>query len=74
MTDYLIVLVLGVIALGAVAFPLLVGRDSYPDRATLDSDVQRYRDALEAGTVCDHCRQANPPASAYCQDCGQPLE
>jgi hypothetical protein len=73
MTEYLIVVVLALIAIGAVAFPLLVGRERYDDSAALDADVRRYRDALRTGTVCGHCRQANPANSRFCSDCGRAL-
>ena len=73
MSEYLLVIVLGLIALGAVAFPLLVGRGRYPHREALEADVERYRRALEAGTVCDRCREANPPGSNFCRECGRAL-
>jgi hypothetical protein len=74
MSEYLIVAVLALIALGAVAFPLLVGRERYLDPGTLDADVDRYRAALRAGTVCDHCREANPDGSRFCTRCGRDLD
>ncbi|HET9985448.1 MAG TPA: zinc ribbon domain-containing protein [Longimicrobiales bacterium] len=40
----------------------------------LEAEVLRYRDALRAGTVCEYCRQANPPGSRFCYECGQRLE
>lgn len=40
----------------------------------LEAEVLRYRDALRAGTVCEYCRQANPPGSRFCFECGQRLE
>jgi hypothetical protein len=73
MSEYLIVIVLGLIALGAVAFPFLVGRGRYADAAELEADVQRYRAALRAGTLCSHCREANPQDSQYCRSCGHSL-
>lgn len=73
MSEYLIVIVLGLIAVGAVAFPFIVGRGRYDDEAELEADVQRYREALRAGTVCGHCREANPPDSHFCRACGRAL-
>lgn len=73
MSEYLIVIVLGLIALGAVAFPFLVGRGRYEDAAELEADVRRYRDALREGTLCSHCREPNPPASQFCRSCGHDL-
>jgi hypothetical protein len=73
MTEYLVVVILGLIAIGAVAFPLLAGIARYPDEAALDADVRRYREAVAAGTVCAHCRAANPPGSRFCTECGRSL-
>jgi len=39
----------------------------------LELEVQRYRAALRAGTVCNKCGQANPAESRFCFDCGAPL-
>lgn len=74
MPEYVLVAVLVLIAVGAVAFPLLVGRERYDDPADLDADVARYREALRAGTVCPRCREANRPGSRFCSDCGRALE
>ncbi|MBX6363145.1 MAG: hypothetical protein IRZ00_04695 [Gemmatimonadetes bacterium] len=53
-------------------------RDAPRNRAAVDDELEaevlRYREALRAGTVCDYCRQANPPGSRFCFECGQPLE
>lgn len=74
MSELILILILGVIALGAVAYPLLVGRARYVDPADLEADVRRYREALGAGTVCARCRHANPPDALYCAECGRALE
>jgi Tfp pilus assembly protein PilW len=73
MTEYLVVLILGLVVLGAVAFPFLAGTARYQDPADLDADIRRYRQALAAGTLCSRCREANPQGSRYCQDCGRAL-
>lgn len=73
MSEYLLVIALVLVAIGAVAFPLLVGRERFSDPARLDAEVERYRDALRHQTVCGHCREANPAGSRYCGECGQPL-
>jgi hypothetical protein len=39
----------------------------------LQPEVDRYRSALRAGTLCDRCGQANEPGSRFCGDCGRPL-
>jgi hypothetical protein len=48
------------------------GDDGADDRA-LAADVARYRAALRAGTVCARCKEANPPDSHFCADCGRQL-
>jgi hypothetical protein len=39
----------------------------------LRAEVDRYRDALRGGTLCDRCGQANAPGSRFCAECGRPL-
>ncbi len=73
MTDYIVIIVLGLITLTAIAFPFLVGVARYDDAADLDQDIRRYRDAVTHGTVCGRCRAANPPGSKFCGECGRPL-
>jgi ribosomal protein L40E len=73
MTDYLVVLILGLVAAGAVAFPFLTGPQRYDDEGDLEADIRRYREAVAAGTVCGRCRAANPPGSRYCGECGREL-
>ncbi|MEX0906974.1 MAG: zinc ribbon domain-containing protein [Gemmatimonadota bacterium] len=36
----------------------------------IEREVQRYRAALRAGTVCTKCGQANPAGSIFCYECG----
>jgi hypothetical protein len=73
MTEYLVVMILGLVVLGAVAFPFLAGTTRYQDPADLDADIRRYREALVDGTLCARCREANPRGSRHCQDCGRAL-
>jgi len=74
MTEYIVVIVLGLITIGAIAFPFLAGVARYSDAADLDHDIRRYREAVAAGTVCDRCRAANTPGSQFCGECGRPLD
>lgn len=73
MSEAILIVILGVIALGAVAYPLLVGRERYGDAAELEADIRRYREALAAGTVCPRCSHANPADALYCAECGRAL-
>lgn len=74
MTEALLIGVLAVIAVGAVLYPVLVGRERYADAGELEADIRRYREAVQAGTVCGRCRQANPADARYCGECGHALD
>jgi hypothetical protein len=39
----------------------------------LRAEVDRYREAIRAGTLCDRCGHANAPGSRFCAECGRPL-
>jgi hypothetical protein len=39
----------------------------------VELEVQRYRAAVRAGTVCTKCGQANPADSKFCFECGTAL-
>lgn len=73
MSEALLIVALGLIALAAVAYPLIAGNARYDDPADLDADLARYREAVAAGTVCPRCRLANGAGSRYCGECGQAL-
>lgn len=74
MSEYLVVVVLVLLALAAVLFPLVVGRERYGSEAELDADLERYRKALREDTLCRHCREANPAGSRFCGQCGRSLD
>lgn len=78
-----VALLLTMLAVGAVLYPLVRGdvgagmREFEPppplDTAALEREVERYRAALRAGTLCRRCGQANLQGSRFCQDCGRRL-
>lgn len=74
MSEIILILILGVIAVGAVAYPMLVGRARYEDAAELQADIQRYREALAADTVCPRCKHPNPEDADFCAECGRELD
>jgi hypothetical protein len=37
------------------------------------AEVERYRAAIKARTLCDRCLSANPAKSNYCAECGTAL-
>ena len=40
---------------------------------SLNEKVDRYRDAIKRGTLCERCLAATPGGSRYCADCGKIL-
>lgn len=74
MSQILLIVVLALIALGAVAFPALVGHGRYTDRKAFDADLRRYRESLREGTLCRRCRTPNPAGSRFCGECGRALD
>jgi len=55
----------------------LVRRDPTPpprDAAALRAEVDRYRAAIRAGTLCRMCNRPNPAGSRYCMHCGRRLD
>jgi hypothetical protein len=81
--EILIVLLIAAAGVAAVVLPLARGGSSprravavgpkLLDDAAIDAEVERYRVALRAGTLCGRCRYANPGGSNFCADCGRPI-
>ena len=46
---------------------------TYPSEEEIKKEVQRYRAAIKARTLCERCLTANPPKSNYCSACGKPV-
>lgn len=82
--ETLIVLLIAAGGVAAILVPLARGGGT-PRRATatgprfadddaaIDAEVERYRAALRAGTICGRCRYPNPEGSNFCADCGRAL-
>lgn len=77
---YVALFLIAAVGVGFVMAPLFrsrraktAGAPAEFDEAWLDGEVERYREAVRAGTVCGRCRFANPPGSRYCADCGTRL-
>jgi len=59
---------------GDTASPVApVSRDPALTNDEVEREVQRYRTAVRAGTVCRKCGQANPADSLFCFECGAQL-
>lgn len=76
--EMLLIIVAGLAAIAAVAYPALRRARRAEDRAgipdsAIEAEVARYRAALRANTICPACLEANPPESRYCADCGRSL-
>ena len=64
------------VAVGLVAYPLFVGKPAdhtFASDGEIKHEVDRYRAAIKAKTLCDHCLTANPAGSTYCGECGRSL-
>lgn len=82
--EIIIVLLITAVAISVVFIPALRGGTATHraspghrpllDDAAIDEEVERYRSALRAGTLCAQCRFANPAGSRYCADCGHEFE
>lgn len=60
---------------GAVISQLKRPQDKFVPASdeSLNEKVERYRDAIKRGTLCERCLAANPGGSRYCGDCGKIL-
>jgi hypothetical protein len=73
MSQIILIAALALIAIGAIAFPALAGRERYVDTDAFETDLRLYREALRSGTVCRACRAPNPEGSRFCGECGRSL-
>ncbi|HKJ93346.1 MAG TPA: hypothetical protein VJ957_09260 [Longimicrobiales bacterium] len=69
----LIIGLLVALAVAAVVIPLVRPAPGTMDEASLEAELERYRKALRADTICDQCLEANEAGSHYCARCGAPL-
>lgn len=85
-----VVALVALVAFGAVVWPLLRSRgetwdphlEQDPGPATgeaaldpaLRAEIDGYREALRAGTVCARCAAANAVGSRFCAACGFGLD
>jgi len=85
-----VVILVALVAFGAVVWPLFRTRDEAWDPhleddpgpatgeaaldRTLRAEIDSYREALRAGAVCARCATANANGSRFCAACGFRLE
>ena len=46
---------------------------TFPNDEEIEKEVQRYRAAIKAKTLCERCLTPNPPKSNYCSECGKAI-
>lgn len=82
-----IIIVLGLIVAAYVLIPLTrnravvtydwdgseAGLRRAERREAIEAEVQVYRAAMRAGTLCPRCGNANAAGSRFCADCGRKL-
>lgn len=71
-----IIITLAIVAFALIIIPIVRGAGGATDSMSaepVEQQVERYRAAVRADTICSKCGQANPPASRFCYDCGRPL-
>lgn len=64
------------LAIGLIGYPLVYHRPvarTFASDGEIRNEVDRYRAALKARTLCERCLTANPAGSSYCSDCGGAL-
>ena len=66
----------GLVAIALIGYPLLYHRPverTFASDGEIRQEVERYRAALAAQTLCERCLTPNPARSAYCSECGGAL-
>jgi hypothetical protein len=80
--EIIVVMLIAVLAVGAVLLPLVRRRGAetldapvaVADDAALEAEIAEYRAALRAGTLCARCGYPNPAGSRFCAECGRALD
>jgi hypothetical protein len=85
--ETVVMIVLGIIVGAYVLVPLVASRPAVAydwdgsgsnmlrdeRRTEIEADVDTYRQAIRAGTLCTRCGLANSEGSRFCAECGRPL-
>ncbi len=74
--EILVGVLIALLAIGMVAYPLFFSKTAdrtFASDGEIRQEVDRYRAAMKAKTLCDHCLTPNPEGSVYCGECGRAL-
>jgi hypothetical protein len=74
--EIVIGVLVGLIAIALIGYPLIYDRPvarTFASDGEIRQEVDRYRAAIKARTLCERCLTANPARSSYCSDCGSAL-
>ena len=75
-TELLVGIVVAIAAIALIGYPLFYDRPvsrTFASDGEIRQEVERYRSAIKARTLCERCLNANPAGSNYCSDCGAAL-
>ncbi len=74
-TEILAGVIVAMVVAALVAVPLFRKPAKAPFRSEgeIRNEVNRYRAAIKAKTLCDRCLTANPAGSNFCSECGRSL-
>ena len=74
--EIVIGVLVALVALLLIGYPLLYDRPvtrTFASDGEIRQEVDRYRAAIKARTLCERCLTANPARSSYCSECGSAL-
>jgi hypothetical protein len=74
--EIVIGVLVAMIAIVLIGYPLIYERPvtrTFASDGEIRQEVERYRAAIKARTLCERCLTANPAKSSYCSHCGSAL-
>jgi hypothetical protein len=74
--EIVIGVLVAIVAIALIGYPLFYARPvarTFASEGEIRQEVDRYRAAIKARTLCERCLAANPAKSNYCSECGTSL-
>ena len=74
--EIVIGVLVALVAIVLLGYPLIYDRPvtrTFASDGEIRQEVDRYRAAIKARTLCERCLTANPTKSSYCSECGSAL-